>query len=57
MKDNNSNIIDAAEATGMVISEINAVFSCIRNGSWTIKSGFYIDDRDSFIEERESIHR
>ena len=33
MKDNNSNIIDAAEATGMAISEINAVYSCIRNGS------------------------
>ena len=29
MKDNNSNIIDAADATGMAISEINAVLTCI----------------------------
>ena len=33
MKDNNSNIFDAADATGMAVSEINAILTCISKGT------------------------
>ena len=33
MKDNNRDIFDAADATGMAVSEINAVLSCINKGT------------------------
>ncbi len=33
MQNNNSNILDTADATGMAISEINAILTCINKGS------------------------